>query len=196
MYPSGYSTVVTDWRDLLVEARRDAGLSQHDLASLAGTSRPTLSAYEHGRKTPSADTLQRLLAAAGRSLTVAPVVSWREVPVGHGRWCAVPDRLWRLEVADVFADVVLPVELDWSTPGRRFSPRDRRQRARLYEVLLREGSPADILRWIDGALLVDVWADMVLPRRLRTSWQPLIDAVLDPAPGAARVQAPRLGAAS
>ncbi len=60
-------------------------------------------------------------------------------------------------------------------------PRDRRQRARLYEVLLREGTPADIEGWVDGALLVDVWADMVLPRMLRPLWQPLIDAVLGPA---------------
>jgi transcriptional regulator with XRE-family HTH domain len=164
---------------LLVEARRRAGLSQSEVASRAATSRPALSAYEHGRKAPSADTLERLLVAAGARLDVVPVVSWREVPVGRGRSCWLPDRLWRLGVAEAFADVVLPVELNWSAPGRRFEPRDRRQRARLYEVLLREGTPMDLRRWVDGALLVDVWSEMVLPRALQALWQPLIGIVLD-----------------
>ena len=51
---------------------------------------------------------------------------------------------------------------------------DRRQRARCYEVVLREGMPADIHRFVDGALLVDLWADLVLPRDLRNAWQPAI----------------------
>jgi transcriptional regulator with XRE-family HTH domain len=174
---------VAAWVELLVEARRRAGLSQSEVASRAATSRPALSAYEHGRKAPSADTLERLLVAAGARLDVVPVVSWREVPVGRGRSCWLPDRLWRLGVAEAFADVVLPVELNWSAPGRRFEPRDRRQRARLYEVLLREGTPMDLRRWVDGALLVDVWSEMVLPRALQALWQPLIGIVLDAGAG-------------
>ena len=53
--------------------------------------------------------------------------------------------------------------------------RDRRQRARLYEVLLREGSPADLERWVDGALLVDAWEDMVVPRAVRAAWRPVLE---------------------
>jgi hypothetical protein len=63
-------------------------------------------------------------------------------------------------------------------PGAVFDLADRRRRARCYEVVLREGSPADLLRFVDGALLVDAWADLVLPRELRAAWQPVIDAVL------------------
>jgi hypothetical protein len=44
--------------------------------------------------------------------------------------------------------------------------------------VLREGAPADLLRFVDGALLVDAWPDLVLPRELRTAWQPVIDTVL------------------
>jgi hypothetical protein len=33
----------------------------------------------------------------------------------------------------------------------------------------------DLLRYVDGALLVDLWDDLVLPRDLREAWQPLID---------------------
>lgn len=81
-----------------------------------------------------------------------------------------------------FANVALPIELNWSTPGRIFGTRDRRERARLYEVLLREGEPADIERCVDGALLVDGWDDVILPRTLRQAWQPILDAASSPAP--------------
>jgi transcriptional regulator with XRE-family HTH domain len=56
----------------LRDARRRAGLTQAELARRAGTSQATISAYEHGRKAPSVETLDRLLAAAGTRLTTAP----------------------------------------------------------------------------------------------------------------------------
>ena len=30
---------------------------------------------------------------------------------------------------------------------------------------------------VDGALLIDCWAELVLPAELRRAWQPLIDTV-------------------
>ena len=54
----------------LADARRDARLTQVELARRAGTSQSTLSAYESGAKTPSLGTLQRLLGAAGSRLAV------------------------------------------------------------------------------------------------------------------------------
>lgn len=51
-------------------ARRSAGLTQAELAERAGTSQATVSAYEAGRKTPSAETFARLLAASGSRLDV------------------------------------------------------------------------------------------------------------------------------
>lgn len=53
-------------------ARRRAGLTQAELARRAGTSQATISAYEHGRKAPSVETLGRLLAAAGARLAAVP----------------------------------------------------------------------------------------------------------------------------
>jgi hypothetical protein len=52
--------------------------------------------------------------------------------------------------------------------------RDRRQRARLYEVVIREGMPQDLMAYIDGALLIDSWNELVLPRSIRVHWQSLI----------------------
>lgn len=33
-----------------------------------------------------------------------------------------------------------------------------------------------IYRWVDGALLVDLWPELDLPDPVRSAWQPLIDA--------------------
>jgi transcriptional regulator with XRE-family HTH domain len=56
----------------LRDARRRAGLTQAELALRAGTSQATISAYEHGRKEPSVETLSRLLAASGVRLKAEP----------------------------------------------------------------------------------------------------------------------------
>jgi transcriptional regulator with XRE-family HTH domain len=49
-------------------ARLRSGLSQRELAHRAGTSQPTLAAYESGRKAPTLKTLMRVLDAAGFEL--------------------------------------------------------------------------------------------------------------------------------
>jgi hypothetical protein len=64
----------------------------------------------------------------------------------------------------------------WSSPERAFDLLDRRQRTRLYEIVLREGGPEDILGYVDGALLVDLWPELVLPRDVRTAWTPVVEA--------------------
>ena len=53
--------------------RRSTGLTQAALAELAGTSQPTIAAYETGAKRPSLRTLQRLASAAGLDVHVALV---------------------------------------------------------------------------------------------------------------------------
>jgi len=161
--------------DLLERARHQAGLSQEELATRSGTSRTTISAYEHGRKSPTLATATRLLETAGFKLVAEPKISFREATTRRGRPVVVADRLWRLPIARAFADVELSLGLNWSRPGALFRLSDRRQRARCYEVVLREGTPADLLSYIDGALLVDLWPELVLPRELRGAWQPTID---------------------
>lgn len=151
-------------------------MSQEELANRAGTSRPTLSAYERGRKSPTLATVERLLDSAGFELSAGRKVSFREVRTNRGRPVWVADRLWRIPIKEAFAEVLLPLELNWSAPGASFRLRDRRERARCYEIVLDEGTPTDILRYVDGALLVDLWPDMVLPRRLRAAWHPIIEA--------------------
>jgi len=73
------------------------------------------------------------------------------------------------------ATVVLPLHLNWSTTGQQFDMRNRRQRLHCYEILLREGDGRDIMTFVDGALLIDVWPDVHLPRVIKDAWTRLID---------------------
>lgn len=161
--------------NLLVQARRAAGISQKELARRGHTSRPTLSAYEHGRKSPTLQTAARLLAEAGFQLTISPQPTFSQRPTKRGRTVAVPEVLPRLAVDRALATVRLPLHLNWSAPDRSFDLRDRAERARAYEIVLREGTPTDVLTYIDGALLVDLWDELVLPRDVREAWAPVID---------------------
>jgi hypothetical protein len=123
-------------------------------------------------------TVSRLLETAGYELTAEPHVAFAEHPLRRGRPIFVADRLWRIPLGQAFADVTLPLTVNWSRPGHVFQLSDRRQRARCYEAVLREGTPADLLRFIDGALLVDLWPDLVIPREVREAWRPLIDEAI------------------
>jgi transcriptional regulator with XRE-family HTH domain len=53
---------------LVVQARQRSGLTQAELAHLAGTSRTALSAIEHGKRDPGLERLQAILLAAGFDL--------------------------------------------------------------------------------------------------------------------------------
>jgi hypothetical protein len=86
----------------------------------------------------------------------------------------MPDALPRLPVHQAFATVQLPIHLNWSDRDRRFDLRDRHQRARVYEIVLREGTAEDIMAYIDGALLVDLWEELVLPTEVRAAWEDVI----------------------
>jgi hypothetical protein len=103
------------------------------------------------------------------------LVTFTEHATAPGRTVAVPSHLPRLSPARALATVTLPVHLNWSEPTRTFDMRDHAQRARKYEIVLREGTPDDVLAYIDGVFLVEVWDDLVLPRDVRAAWAPLIE---------------------
>lgn len=55
---------------LVRTARRRGGLTQSQLAARVGTSQPVISAYEHGARDPSIETLRRIVAGTGSRLSV------------------------------------------------------------------------------------------------------------------------------
>jgi hypothetical protein len=120
-------------------------------------------------------TAARILAAAGFTLDAIPAISFREHPTSRGRSVLVPSHLPRLPPDRALATVTLSLHLRWSDTTRTFDLSDRRDRARVYEIVLREGTEDDLLAYIDGVLLVDLWDDLVLPRDVRSAWTPLIE---------------------
>lgn len=87
----------------------------------------------------------------------------------------VPSGLWRLPLPDAFGRFVPGPHLWWSGAAPRFDLLDREDRARAYELVLREGQPEDIRSIVDGALLIDAWPNLVVPAELRRAWQLIID---------------------
>lgn len=85
----------------LRDVRESRDLSQKDLAEISGISQPNISAIENGRRSPSADTLNRLLVACGYEL--AAVAGERVI---H---CPLPRSVW-------FPDDDLPPRLPDDPP--------------------------------------------------------------------------------
>lgn len=56
---------------LIRAARADIGMTQSVLATASGIHQPTLAAYETGRRTPSPDTLRKILGAARTRPSIA-----------------------------------------------------------------------------------------------------------------------------
>lgn len=126
-------------------------------------------------------TMARLLAHAGYELVAQPQVKFTERATARGRSVWVPDHLPRLSVALAFERVRLPLHLNWSARERVFDLASRADRARVYEVVLQEGRPVDILTYVDGVLLVDLWDELVLPRAVRSAWAGVVRASVDAA---------------
>lgn len=164
-----------DGETIIARARRVSDLSQRELARRSGTSQPTLSAYEQRSKSPTLAVVERIVGTTGHDLDLVPKVEFTTYAGSRGEPLVVPVRLWRLDLREAFADVVLPGHLHWSGPSRTYALAERGDRARVYEIVLREGAANDLLAFIDGALLIDLWDDLVLPRRLREVWAPVID---------------------
>jgi VCBS repeat-containing protein len=84
-------------------------MSQAEVASRAGTSRPTLSAYEGGSRNPTLDTLERVLAANRQHLVSVPDPVFTHHADWRGKPFFVPDQLPRLPVEAALATVRIPV---------------------------------------------------------------------------------------
>ncbi|MFG1697710.1 helix-turn-helix transcriptional regulator [Nonomuraea sp. NPDC049309] len=153
---------------LFKQARRAASLNQAALASVSGTSRTTLSAYEHGRKSPTLETAGRILDAAGFELVLQAKVECTARTTSDGRTFHVPSRLRRLPVAAALGVV--------RVGGRSYDLADRGERRAAYTALLCEGGPDELLGHIDAVLLIDLWDELVLPEEIAAAWRPVVAA--------------------
>lgn len=172
---------------LVAEIRARSGLTQARLAQRAGTSRTRLSAYEHQRTAPELDTLERLAAAAGVELALAPrgsrrmaaqVDAIRSAVAGDRRSDAV--RLIAESMAWV-ADGIVDLEAWQQEPA---SVGDRRWDAFLAGVaemlFVRGGRPVPGWASSPARVLDHPW----FVSSLRSLWPEIV--VTTPAPLAAR----------
>ncbi len=99
----------------------------------------------------------------------------------------MPSTLWNVETPDCFAILAFP-DLVGDGPMREWDMHDRAQRKGVYEQLLQGGSPEEMIRWIDGPLLVDVWGELKLPDAVREAWKwPIVIARGPTHPDTARI---------
>lgn len=163
---------VIEFASTLRAARLVSGLTQVELSERSGVARPNITAYESGRREPLFHSAVELLEVAGAEVVVEVPVAWSWTE--GRRPYAVPSRLWRLAPQRALARFDPAAHLWWSGPPRSFDLAVREARLRAYEIVLREGAAADIEQVVDGVLLCEAWADLVLPRELRAAWNPLI----------------------
>lgn len=67
--------------------------------------------------------------------------------------------------------VELPITIDWG-PRRRYDLGTDTDRRIVYERVLREaGDAEEVGRYVNGAVLVEVWPRLFLPSRVRQRWE-------------------------
>jgi len=80
MQAGGLQAAGLDASSLIAQAREHAGITQVELARLAGTSQSAIAAYESGAKSPSVRTLNKVIRACGMGIAVDLVL----VPAAEG----------------------------------------------------------------------------------------------------------------
>jgi hypothetical protein len=92
-----------------------------------------------------------------------------------GRPFVVPGSIAELDGPTESSRVRLPLHLDWSS-GREYDLDDPADRARVYEIVLREGTLDDLRTYVDPAHLADALQRMFLPSAIAEDWRALLDA--------------------
>jgi hypothetical protein len=68
--------------------------------------------------------------------------------------------------------VELPLWLFWSAPGHTFDLADPAVLRWMYQTVLREaGSTQDLAAYLNGATLIALWPDLVVPKGVREAWE-------------------------
>lgn len=168
---------------LLREARATNNLSQRGLATAAGVPQSTVARIEGGHMQPSLPLLYRLLAAAGAKprtvLEPTPVTPATQRPGGAVAWSApvdVPDDLSALRgPINGVARLPLSVYSSGAGPDREFNLDDERERIAFYEIVLTNGTVADISRYLNINELLRLWPNLWLPPHVQRAWADTLD---------------------
>jgi hypothetical protein len=94
-----------------------------------------------------------------------------------------PPADWTGVEAPTQGAVQVPDHIDPTNPRRVYELDDPAERKYLYEIVLTDGTPADVNRLIARSILVDLWARLCLPASLRAAWETVlgVSALIDTA---------------
>jgi len=67
--------------------------------------------------------------------------------------------------------VTIPFHVRWSDPVVAYDMAERKDRIRVYEQVLREGTEADVLHYVDPNELAELFDELVLPPKVRRTWE-------------------------
>jgi len=67
--------------------------------------------------------------------------------------------------------VTLPFHVRWSDPVVAYDMAVRRDRLRVYEQVLREGTVSDVRHYADPRDLAELFDELVLPPTVQRKWQ-------------------------
>lgn len=84
---------------------------------------------------------------------------------------AIPDDVDDPQVVKASGLVELPLNVRWSAPFPTYDLSDRKDRMRVYEQVLTEGTEDDVRRFIDVSELVRLWDDIVLSPHVGAAWR-------------------------
>lgn len=72
--------------------------------------------------------------------------------------------------------ITLPLTVEWSFDGEApaHDLSERVQLIRVYELVLTYGAAADVERYIDPEVLVDLWGDLTPTAAVRETWEPWV----------------------
>ncbi len=65
----------------LIRARKEKGITQKQLEEMSGVSQPVIARMETGKTSPQIDTVLKVLACLGKTLSVVPLDNQGEGPV-------------------------------------------------------------------------------------------------------------------
>jgi hypothetical protein len=86
-----------------------------------------------------------------------------------------PPADWTGAEAPTQGAVLVPDHIDPTNPRRVYELDDPAERKYLYEIVLTDGTPADVNRLIGRSILVELWARLYLPAGIRAAWATVLD---------------------
>lgn len=66
--------------------------------------------------------------------------------------------------------IKLPLTLNWSNPDALYDMSSKMTRAILYEIVLREGTTQDVIKYVNFQDLKQLWSKMYLPQIIEEKW--------------------------